>query len=323
MRWSFSPVLCNSKSKSVSLKFFSIICLAMVLSPFSFINSSIAEEDILNGHGLFWKLEREGREPSYILGTMHVADKRVLKIKDEVEPYLIKASVLYLEIDLTQREMREAYNARLRDDGRTLDEVLPTEIYEKIREISKAHKVEERHLKQLELWAVYPIVKSMPSDPGQEDLDSFEIPLDFQLGQLAKENSVEVKGLETVREQLAVFRERKRKIYYDAIVRALKNPDAVENSLEKMEQYIQWYTERDTNAFYNSLLEDLKDEPPEMYDIWVRRLLNKRNLNMANGMARGLVRGNSFTAVGALHLPGEKGLLKILADRGYTITRLD
>ncbi|MFD2206669.1 TraB/GumN family protein [Kiloniella antarctica] len=299
------------------------------MAPLAFVSLSYATEDVLNGHGLFWKIEREGREPSYILGTMHVADKRVLKLKDEVKPYLIKASVLYLEIDLTQREMREAYNARLRDDGRTLDEVLPDEIYKKIKEISNAYKIEEDELKQLELWAVYPLVKAMPSNPGgrensgQDGPENTGLPLDFQLGKLAAENSVEVKGLETVRDQLGVFRERDRKIYYDAIVRALENPDAVEDSLDMMEKFIQWYVDRDTNAFYVSLLDDLKTEPPEMYDIWIERLLNKRNLVMVNGMARGLVRGNSFTAVGALHLPGEKGILKILTDRGYEITRLD
>ncbi|MEH6632493.1 MAG: TraB/GumN family protein [Halopseudomonas aestusnigri] len=323
MRWSYLAELLSFRRQNIFPILACSLCLMAMFTTLAYVSTTNAAEETLNGHGLFWKLEREGREPSYLLGTMHVSDKRVLKLKDEVEPYIIKASVLYLEIDLTQREMREAHNARLRDDGRTLDEVLPPDIYEKVKEISKAHKIEEKQLKQLELWAVYPIVKSMPSNPGQDGQESADLPLDFQLGQLAALNSVEVKGLETVRDQLSVFRDRDHKIYYDAIVRALENPDAVENSVEMLEKYIQWYIDRDTNAFYISLLDDLKAEPPEMYNIWVERLLNKRNLIMANGMARGLVRGNSFTAVGALHLPGEKGLLNILTDRGYKVTRLD
>ena len=31
-------------------------------------------------------------------------------------------------------------------------------------------------------------------------------------------------------------------------------------------------------------------------------------------------KGNAFIAVGALHLPGEQGLVSLLKSRGYTIT---
>ena len=50
------------------------------------------------------------------------------------------------------------------------------------------------------------------------------------------------------------------------------------------------------------------------------RLLTRRNERMVQRMQPRLKEGNAFIAVGALHLPGEEGLLKKLADRGYTIT---
>jgi uncharacterized protein YbaP (TraB family) len=33
-------------------------------------------------------------------------------------------------------------------------------------------------------------------------------------------------------------------------------------------------------------------------------------------------RGSTFVAVGALHMPGEEGILSLLERRGYTVTRL-
>ncbi|WP_020593138.1 TraB/GumN family protein [Kiloniella laminariae] len=276
-------------------------------------------EEVLYGQGLFWKIEREGRAPSYLLGTMHVSDPRVLKQKDRVKPYLSKAEVLYLEIDPTFREVREAYNVRIRDDGKTLDEVLPKEIYGKIRDIALKQDIPEEDLKQLELWAAYSMIQSLLGEESQK-LEEEGVALDFQLGQMAEEHNVPVKSLETAREQLGVFHERDDKIFYDAIVRALESPLAVQNTLELMEQYKEWYLAENTAAFYHSMLEELKQEPPEIYDIMKTRLIDKRNLTMANRMARGLVRGNSFTAVGALHLPGEKGILNILVERGYQVS---
>ncbi|MGH6944671.1 MAG: TraB/GumN family protein, partial [Geminicoccaceae bacterium] len=35
-----------------------------------------------------------------------------------------------------------------------------------------------------------------------------------------------------------------------------------------------------------------------------------------------LMRGAAFVAVGALHLPGEQGILNLLARKGYTVTRV-
>jgi uncharacterized protein YbaP (TraB family) len=43
---------------------------------------------------------------------------------------------------------------------------------------------------------------------------------------------------------------------------------------------------------------------------------------MAERMRQYLQQGNAFVAVGALHLPGEEGLLNLLEQQGYTVRRL-
>ncbi|WP_417454935.1 TraB/GumN family protein [Kiloniella sp.] len=278
-------------------KFLAFLLLAGCLL---FPNPTLSDGAIPYGKGLFWKIEKDNREPSYLLGTMHVADPRVLKIKDRVEPFIKNADLLNLEINLSQRELRESYNVRIRDDGRTLNEVL----------------------RDLELWAIYPILKALPNDPDREKHQDSGVALDFQLGAFAKEHGIKVNGLETVREQLSVFSDRDRQIYLDAIIRILEKPDDGKHHDDLMEQYVEMYLSENTNSFYETLLDDLKEEPPEMYDIWITRLLDKRNLNMINGMTKGLIKGNSFTAVGALHLPGEKGILNMLVQRGYQVSRV-
>ncbi len=304
---------------STQYKFFAFLLLAGCLL---FPNPTLSDGAIPYGKGLFWKIEKDNREPSYLLGTMHVADPRVLKIKDRVEPFIKNADLLNLEINLSQRELRESYNVRIRDDGRTLDEVLPSELYAKIVKIAAKQNVKEEVLRDLELWAIYPILKALPNDPDREKQQDSGVALDFQLGAFAKEHGVKVNGLETVREQLSVFSDRDRQIYLGAIIRILEKPDAGKHHDDLMEQYVEMYLSENTNSFYETLLDDLKEEPPEMYDIWITRLLDKRNLNMINGMTKGLIKGNSFTAVGALHLPGEKGILNMLVQRGYQVSRV-
>jgi len=50
------------------------------------------------------------------------------------------------------------------------------------------------------------------------------------------------------------------------------------------------------------------------------RVLLDRNRRMAQRMARRLFEGNAFIAVGALHLPGDGGVLQLLQQQGYTVT---
>ena len=49
-------------------------------------------------------------------------------------------------------------------------------------------------------------------------------------------------------------------------------------------------------------------------------LIDKRNDTMTERALPVLEKGPTFIAVGALHLPGETGLVKQLRDAGYTVT---
>ncbi len=303
-----------------SVRFIFLSCLLLTSSV------AWAENEVLYGKGLFWKIEKDERKPSYLLGTMHVSDKRVLKMKDEVEPYLTEAKILYKEIANTHREYREYVNMRLRDDDRTLDQDLSEEDFKKAVETVKLIDIEEDDFKTYELWYVYEILDGAPwyrgkdKDPFEEDDEPV---LDTQLGMMAFDHDVKVQALEKTRERALLLWDRPKEMYLGAIKRALSNTDVIENIKERRELQIQIYLSRDTQKMYNDHEERLKDEPQEIYDIEKVAMLDKRNLNMVNGMTKGLIKGNSFTAVGALHLPGEEGILNILVNRGYSVSRMD
>ena len=52
------------------------------------------------------------------------------------------------------------------------------------------------------------------------------------------------------------------------------------------------------------------------------RLVTGRNRSMTERLVALFARGSTFVAVGAMHLPGEEGILSLLERRGYTVTRL-
>ena len=61
---------------------------------------------------------------------------------------------------------------------------------------------------------------------------------------------------------------------------------------------------------------------PVLAQRYTDRLLNDRNRRMVERMLPYMEQRSAFVAIGALHLPGEDGILRLLEQRGYTVTRL-
>jgi uncharacterized protein YbaP (TraB family) len=52
-----------------------------------------------NGNGIFWKIERAGTEPSYLLGTMHITDPPVVSTPEEAWAPFDNADTVALELE--------------------------------------------------------------------------------------------------------------------------------------------------------------------------------------------------------------------------------
>ena len=67
---------------------------------------------------------------------------------------------------------------------------------------------------------------------------------------------------------------------------------------------------------------DMSEDERAAEDEFTRLLLVGRNATMAERIAPLLKDGGAFIAVGALHLPGQEGLIERLRAEGYTVTRI-
>ena len=87
--------------------------------------------DTVNGKGLLWKIEKPGTRPSYLYGTMHLTDPRVLKLSDAAETAYRGADTVVIETDevldpnAPMKVMAETPELMMFMDGNTLDKVIP------------------------------------------------------------------------------------------------------------------------------------------------------------------------------------------------------
>jgi len=81
-----------------------------------------------------------------------------------------------------------------------------------------------------------------------------------------------------------------------------------------MNGMVQTYKEENLPAIYSGMTEDKYMDANARY--W---MLHVRNVNWANKMPDMMKKGSNFFAVGAAHLAGDDGLIKLLQAKGYKV----
>jgi uncharacterized protein len=92
--------------------------------------------------------------------------------------------------------------------------------------------------------------------------------------------------------------------------------EVVESDFEKMKAL---YLDRDLAGLYAySRRYSLSDD--QLYLDLIQKLLVNRNYIMTERMQSALDKGRAFIAIGAMHLPGDEGVLALLTKNGYEIS---
>lgn len=282
-----------------------------------FVLAPSRADEIVNGQGLLWRVESTGAAPIYLFGTFHSTDPRVYEIPPPVLEAFEGASTFTLEVILTESlEINFAQRMYL-PEGRTLDRIVGTQTFLDAALIAKKFGLPPEQLRRLKPWGAMTIFSLPPSE--LERLASGKLPLDGWLQREAFRRGKQVHGLESIEEQIEVFDGMAEELQVAIFRTALDQAPEIEKVFEEMTQS---YLARDTAELYELMERDRGDLSEAQYQEFLERTLFRRNRVMLERLARELAAGDAFVAVGALHLPGEKGLLRLLEEAGYRVTRV-
>lgn len=260
--------------------------------------------DIRNPSGLVFRVTTADGTTSYLLGTMHVADPRILAITTEVTEEIAASRRFVMEVVLDMEAMFALQGAMFFGDATSLGDHLGEELFLRIADMMSARGVPETLLQTMKPWAVYTTLSTPAGNPG--------IPLDMQLMMQAQGHGLSVTGLETVAEQVAVFES----VALDDQVELLREMachyDVFQAEIEEM---VERYVARDLRALVALSLRHVDASREAFLDA----LLWTRNERMVERMQPMLDEGGAFIAIGALHLPGARGILQHLERLGYDI----
>lgn len=302
-------------------------------APHDFSELEKQATQVPNGIGRFWRIESPGGAVSHLWGTFHVSAPSVLNLPAPVTDAIAEARVLALEVDYTLPD-RDALFDQFNEPGRYRDPgdpfnmpgpldltYLGTEAENWIVDRLNGYGVSEDAL-----WAVTysGLAALLLSDPC-EDYFAYTIPVqdDFihTLGRIA---GAQILGLEDPVEFFTDLAEDEETA--KAIVAVYASYLAPPRDNAARAAMFQLYGEARLgllfawdNAYVTRMLGDFGKAALDKTNGY---LVEFRNTRFMDRLADPLSDGGVFIAVGAAHLPGDTGLVSMLRDDGYKVTRL-
>ncbi len=259
------------------------------------------------GGGMLWKIEGRGSRPSFILGTIHSGDERVLSLPEAVNRSFDGAASFAMEVEMDTATILQSASAMFLTGGRDLPEILGDDLFGRVVEAMAGRNVSGSMLKMMKPWAVI-VLLSAPASGSTVFLDQM-------LYKRALEQGKNVQGLESPEEQLGVFESMSMEQQVTMLEGTLRKLPGMPALIEEM---IQAYVADDLQKLAELGLSSMGDAGVD--ERFLKRINEDRNHRMVKRMMPRIDEGGAFIAVGALHLPFETGILKLLEDRGCTVT---
>lgn len=255
---------------------------------------------------LLWKITgKDIAAPSYLYGTFHLLCPDDFNMSDEVKKAFHQTQQLYLEIDLDDPQMMaKMMKGIMMKDGHNLKEYISEKDYDSCSRIFKA-----KTGMPLSMVSTYkPFMLTSMLYPAMIGCQPIAFEKEFE--KMAKADSMEIKGLETIEDQLGVFDEVPYKTQAKMLVKALYEMD---KGKEQFNEMVALYKTKNVKALHDNVSSDTELGSSE------KLLLDKRNQNWIPVIERVTAEKPTFIAVGAGHLGGKKGVINLLRKQGYKV----
>jgi uncharacterized protein len=254
---------------------------------------------------------------------MHVTDSRISTLSPSVDEKVKAARVMVLELkEIANKQqlalkMKSFTSALNMPDGKTVWDVIPDDQEKAVRSNPAIAMMPAAQIERLQPWV---LMQSLSAPFCEQLRQPFKKSLDEALALRAQDAGVPVFGLEEVAEQIRVMSSVTMKEQVEALVAAVGRKTSAEDIYITM---VEMYLNRQVSALmplYSRLPEEKNEHLEKTNAKLMTALLDKRNVVMAKRARQHLDKGNAFIAVGALHLPGETGLVQLLRKAGYKVT---
>lgn len=274
-----------------------------------------------NAEGVFWRIDRAGRPPSWLFGTIHMSDPRVTTLAPEVSRAIAQARLVALELppdsaaDVAEAVRRSA--RAVQQGGRDLRALVGPEDW-----VAVDGAMLEAGLDPYRFRFTPPalVAVSLSTAPCERRLRAAGAKiLDHVVRDAARAAGKPVIGLETAEEQIAALTANTIPDQVRMLMAAARGWPVADRRADLAIRL--WMARRP--SYLKALAEAAPSADRAGERTFNMAVFDRRNRVMLARALPLLRQGQVFIAVGAGHLSGSAGLVQLLRNAGFTVTRLD
>jgi len=258
-------------------------------------------------NSLLWEISGNGlSQPSYIYGTIHQIAKSDFVVRKEIDSVFDLCKQVAFEIKLDDTTLLSTYrNWIYLPEGKTLRDYCTEEEYSILKNYLSDHG--QTDIESIKYQKPFVLAQMQTSDYVTGETASYELYFFDRLTQ----NNIPLFGLETMQNELDVFDSMPYDHQIDMVLGAI---DSTRNMQVLWTDLITAYKKEDLDALYGILLV----ASPELM-AYENLFISGRNANWIPVVENLIMENTTFIAVGAAHLPGAKGILQLLENKGYSL----
>lgn len=292
-----------------------ILLTAVIIASVTYSQAQILYR--ISGKGL--------KSPSYIVGTYHLAPSSFADSIPGMRQAVEQTNQVCGELDMMDafkpENTAKLLKAQMLPEGTTLSSLLTAEQLERLNalllDVMGSNLNDETFAAQMDKMtpaalsttlSLQSYIKRTESFNPMELIDNY-----FQM--LALQNGKAIKGLETVDFQMGI-------LFGESLEKQVNDLMCMVDHFEETDEMVN----RITTAYFSQNLKQIEDAMEEESKVECGttdededRLINNRNSNWLEMMPSMMAEQPTLFVVGAGHLCGEKGVLKLLEDAGYTV----
>ncbi len=269
---------------------------------------------------ILYKVSGNGAKgDSYIMGTHHLAPISILDSIEGFNSAITNVDAVYGEIEQSEMSspatQQKTLSIAMAPNDSTISKIFIKEQYDSIDNVIKKYSGGQASLNMLEpmkpaiVTQQLALLMNMQAIPGFNPMQQ----LDTQVQAIGLQAGKEVNGFETIDFQLnLLFGKSISEQAQDLLETIRKESELASYSVELYQAYMNQEIEKLYELMCNPEMGMDSEEEKEM--------VIDRNENWVKQLQSILPTKSVMVCVGAGHLPGEKGLLNLLCQAGYTIT---
>ena len=284
--------------------FSGLICISFTsseISPFPLSKSS-----------LLWKIEGQNiNEECYLFGTMHRIEKDFFIFPKKLEKLVSKSDLILMELSKIPTQSESLPLITLKN-GSFFDFFNEVQTDSILDWANREMKLDEKSFRTI-FYKMKPFVALQAAIQIQFSgkIESYE----KRFYDISNDKKIETIGLENIEQQMSFFDNLSKSDQAEMVMESIRDSKKSIRLLKKMEEV---YNRQNVDSLYLLIQEDggvLAKKQQEFLD--------NRNKNWIPMIKSNMENKKCFIAVGAGHLGGENGIIRLLQKEGFYLTPIN